>query len=85
MVTNGLEWVLGRIMAVTGERTNGSNGLEGSAEGVLRLLQQAARAIDQMWHSAQHDGRNPASVALGEASQGIHRALIALQVDGLVG
>lgn len=53
-------------------------------EGILSLLQQAARTVDQMWHSAQADGRNTAAVALGEASHGIHRALIALRIDGSV-
>ena len=59
--------------------------LDASPEGVLSLLQQAVRTIDQMWHSAQHDGRHTAAVALGEASYGVHRALIALQTDGAVG
>lgn len=79
-------------MAVTGERIDGasrwgnntSEGVE-PHEGVLGLLQQAARTIDQMWHSAQDDGRHSAAVALGEASHGIHRALIALQVGGAIG
>ena len=71
-------------MAVTGERIDRMD-TDASAEGVLSLLQQAARTIDHMWRSAQHDGRNPAAVALGEASHGIHRALIALQVGGLPG
>lgn len=45
---------------------------------VLRLLQQAARTIDLMWRSAQTDGQHSAAVSLGEASHGVHRALIAL-------
>lgn len=45
---------------------------------VMRLLQQAARTIDLMWRSAQTDGQHSAAVALGEASHGVHRALIAL-------
>ena len=70
-------------MAVTEDRIDDAfAGPDSSPEGVLRLLQQAARTIDQMWHSAQGEGRSPAAVALGEASYGIHRALIALQVDG---
>jgi hypothetical protein len=69
-------------MAVIQDRTDGTPiGLDGRPEGVLGLLQQAARTIDEMWHSAQHDGRHAASVALGEASYGIHRALIALRVE----
>jgi hypothetical protein len=51
-------------------------------EGVLSLLQQAARTIDDMWRTAQVEGQNPTAVALGEASYGVHRALIALQADG---
>lgn len=50
-----------------------------SRESVVGLLEQAARAIDQMWRSAQADRSSPATVALGEASHGIHRALIALE------
>lgn len=44
----------------------------------MRLLQQAARTIDLMWQSAQTEGQHPAAVALGEASHGVHRAMIAL-------
>lgn len=46
---------------------------------VMSLLQQAARTIDLMWQSAQTDGQHSAAVALGEASHGVHRALIALR------
>jgi hypothetical protein len=46
---------------------------------VVGLLQHAARTIDQMWREAQVEGEHPAAVALGEASYGVHRALIALQ------
>lgn len=71
------------MAVIEDDRTDStSTGVDGRPEGVLGLLQQAARTIDQMWHSAQHDGRHTASVALGEASYGIHRALIALQADG---
>jgi hypothetical protein len=48
---------------------------------VISLLQQAARTIDSMWRAAQSDGQNPPAVALGEASHGVHRAMIALQAD----
>ena len=60
----------------------GQGGGESEREGVLSLLQQAARTIDDMWRTAQTDADNSASVALGEASYGVHRALIALQTDG---
>lgn len=72
-------------MAVTEDLTDAVSLTDAaSPAGVLRLLQQAARTIDHMWHAAQSDGRHPAAVALGEASHGIHRALIALQADGAV-
>jgi hypothetical protein len=48
---------------------------------VISLLQQAARTIDSMWRAAQSDGQSPPAVALGEASHGVHRAMIALQAD----
>ncbi len=50
-----------------------------STDRVVGLLEQAARTIDQMWRSAQGDGSDVAAVALGQASHGIHRALIALE------
>lgn len=51
----------------------------GSPDGaVLVLLRRASALIDSMWHSAgSGDGSYPA-VHLAEASQGVHRALIAL-------
>lgn len=58
-----------------------STGLE-ARDGVLNLLEQAARTIDQMWRAAQSDAKNPTAVALGEASLGVHRAIIALQSGG---
>ena len=70
-------------MAVTEDLFDGSPVLgDATHEGVLSLLQQAARTVDHMWHSAQAGGEHSAAVALGEASYGIHRALIALQADG---
>ncbi len=53
-------------------------GADGGRSRVMNLLQQAARTIDLMWQSAQTDGQHTAAVALGEASHGVHRALIAL-------
>lgn len=72
--------VADNLMQAQGEMAQG--GGEAERDGVLGLLQQAARAIDEMWRAAQSDGQNPAAVALGEASYGVHRALIALQTDG---
>lgn len=66
------------IMAVTDEVVSVR---DEARDGVLSLLQQAVRTIDEMWRSAQADGQLTAAVALGEASHGVHRALIALQAD----
>ncbi len=56
--------------------------------GVLPLLREAARAIDQLWRQATAERptaeRPPVSaIQLGEASQGVHRALIALSGTAL--
>lgn len=53
--------------------------------GILDLLQHAARTIDGMWLAAQTDGDHAASVSLGEASHGVHRALIALREGASAG
>jgi hypothetical protein len=50
----------------------------GSQESVVALLDQAARTIDLMWRSAQMGSDTDEAWALGEASHGVHRALIAL-------
>lgn len=54
-------------------------------DGVLPLLKEASRAIDALWRSATGDQAGgppdraaPSAIQLGEASQGVHRALIAL-------
>ncbi len=60
------------------ENEMGDLGTDAGRSRVMSLLQQAARTIDLMWQSAQTEGRHSASVALGEASHGVHRALIAL-------
>lgn len=73
-------------MAVTDDVIDGTSVFgDAGREDVLHLLQQAARTVDAMWHAAQADRRNVEAVSLGEASYGIHRALIALQVDGALG
>ena len=43
----------------------------------IELLRDASIAVDFLWHAALTDGSEIA-VQLGEASQGIHRALLAL-------
>jgi hypothetical protein len=53
---------------------------------VLPLLREASRAIDSLWRSATGYSNAadptgspaPSAMQLGEASQGVHRALIAL-------
>lgn len=51
----------------------------GARASVMTLLDQAVRTVDEMWRSAQVDSDLDATVVLGEASHGIHRALIALE------
>lgn len=46
--------------------------------GLLVLLRRASSMIDSMWHAALDDRGQDTAVHLAEASQGIHRALIAL-------
>jgi hypothetical protein len=58
-------------------------GPERSLEGgdpahVIELLQQTALAVDTMWMHAAFQGCNESAFALAEASQGVHRALMAL-------
>lgn len=46
--------------------------------GLMVLLRRASSMIDSMWHSALDDSGDFTAVQLAEASQGVHRALIAL-------
>lgn len=48
------------------------------AGGVLPLLRESSRAIDALWRGASSGDPTPSAIHLGEASQGVHRALIAL-------
>ena len=50
----------------------------GGGSGLLKLLGEATAVIDSMWRSALSDGTGQAALHLGEASQGLHRAMIAL-------
>ena len=52
----------------------------GPDAGVMILLRRASAMIDSMWHSALADSGGYQAVQLAEASQGVHRALIALGV-----
>ena len=45
--------------------------------GVLDVLQRVSRTLDLMWRSAVANG-SVAAASLGEASHGVHRAIIAL-------
>lgn len=46
--------------------------------GLLVLLRRASSMIDSMWHTALAENGQHHAVPLAEASQGVHRALIAL-------
>ncbi|HET9076110.1 MAG TPA: hypothetical protein VFN68_04195 [Acidimicrobiales bacterium] len=60
----------------------GTDGLEPGAglpdPGLMVLLRRAGALIDSMWNSALADSGDFTAVQLAEASQGVHRALIAL-------
>lgn len=58
--------------------TASSNDAELYDSGLLLSLRRAGSVIDSMWHRALADGDADSAVQLGEASQGVHRALIAL-------
>lgn len=45
---------------------------------VVELLRRASAAIDSLWRTALDDGSGDMALKLGEASHGVHRALIAL-------
>jgi hypothetical protein len=45
---------------------------------LVSILRDASRAVDGLWRAAMVDGSGEVAMKLGEASQGIHRALIAL-------
>jgi len=74
--------VLGAAVALW--RSAGPAGEPVPDDGVLPLLKEASRAIDALWRSATGDNAGstvqpaPSAMQLGEASQGVHRALIAL-------
>lgn len=55
-------------------------GGEGDADGVnlVDVLRRASATIDSLWRAALRDGTGEAALKLGEASHGLHRALIAL-------
>jgi hypothetical protein len=51
----------------------------GELSGVLEILDRVSATLDVMWRTAVGDGSETA-VRLGEASHGVHRAIIALSV-----
>jgi len=68
------------IHALLGE--GGASDMDGSESrgelsGVLDILERVSRTLDLMWRTAVSDG-SEAAVRLGEASHGLHRAIIAL-------
>jgi hypothetical protein len=50
----------------------------GRTGSVLAQLGAASRVVDEMWREALAEGRTEEAIDLGEASQGIHRAMIVL-------
>lgn len=50
---------------------------------VVAVLRQAAVALDAMWRESLLASGGETAVRLGEASHGVHRALIALTGPGL--
>jgi hypothetical protein len=44
----------------------------------LALLGEASRTVDDLWKEAVDEARTDEAIDLSEASQGIHRAMIAL-------
>ncbi len=45
---------------------------------VVEGLRRASATIDSLWRAALREGTGEAALKLGEASHGLHRALIAL-------
>jgi hypothetical protein len=63
----------------TAEVVGSEQSLEGGDPAhVIELLQESALAVDTMWMHAAFQGCNESAFALAEASQGVHRALMAL-------
>lgn len=46
--------------------------------GVMALIEEATSVVDDLWRRALSDGTGQSALHFGEASQGLHRALIAL-------
>lgn len=67
-------------MTLTAPPTSSSaGGADPDQDGALVvLLKRASHMIDSMWHEALDERGDYPAVQLAEASQGVHRALIAL-------
>ncbi len=52
--------------------------IQGDRIELMAMLRQASLTIDNLWRAALSDGTDTSALQLGEASQGVHRALIAL-------
>ena len=52
---------------------------EQATENIVDVLRRASVTLDAMWRAASHRGPTPSAIRLGEASHGVHRALIALR------
>lgn len=54
-------------------------GSEEQTASVIAELQKVAAMIDELWRDALEAGPSDTEIPLGEASQAVHRALIALR------
>ena len=48
---------------------------------LIRSLRKVSGALDRLWHQALSGASGDLAMRLGDASQGVHRALIALRED----
>jgi hypothetical protein len=62
-------WIMDRVLDVTGYERRAS---------IIEQLHEVALSLDTMWWETLADGSAGATVSLTEASQAVHRALIAL-------
>lgn len=65
-------------MTATAPPASSDAGGSGPDAALMILLRRASTMIDSMWHSALAESGAYPAVQLAEASQGVHRALIAL-------
>jgi hypothetical protein len=48
---------------------------------LIRVLRRVSAALDRLWNQSLADLSGDLAIRLGDASQGVHRALIALKED----